>query len=335
MFLRLVRSAISLPILLLLLVSAACDREHTSEPTAAPKYASSGAAEFPYTVIDSNGAEVIFDAPPERIMVFDSAAVETLFAIGEGHRVAGTHKFVSFPPEASNVPRVGDAFNMDIEATVALNPDLVFVFSDTFLSQLRRAGLKVLYMKSLNHKFESTSDFIRMWGYITGGTQAAEASAARFDQRIHAIREEMESVNTLLRVFQDIGGFWTPGPDTLVGEVFELLKLDNIAHDITGYGAMSPEMIVARDPEIILTDDPDAIIRNPAFQNVSAVKTGRLIKPPSEALSIAGPRFAQGIEDLARLIYQESLSSSGLVDQAIEGTVPLRVTAVRKQVGAR
>lgn len=335
MLLRLVRTAVNPPLLLLLLIFTACERESTLEPTVAPEHINDGAADFPYAVVDSNGAEIVFDAPPERIVVFDSAAVETLFAIDEGHRIAGTHKFVSFPPEASNVPRVGDAFNMDIEATVALKPDLVFVFSDTFFSQLESVGLKVLYIKSLNDNFESTSDFIRMWGGITGGTHAAEASAARFEGRISAVRKNMENVTTRLRVFQDIGGFWTPGPNTLMGEVFELLKLNNIAHDITGYGAMSPEAIIARDPEIILTEDPDAIIRNPAFKNVSAVKTGRLITPPSEALSIAGPRFAQGIEDLVRLIYPKSLGSSSLIDEAIEEAMTQRVAAIRTKIGTR
>ncbi len=304
------------------------------EELAALAYSEPAAATFPYEVTDGNGRTIAFDKPPERIVAFDSAAVEALFDIGEGHRVAGTHKFVSFPPEASSVPRVGDAFNMDIEATVALNPDLVFVFSDTFLSQLEGVGLKVLYVKSLNDNFEGTADFIRMWGGITGGIHAAEASAARFEGRVRAVREKMEGVETRLKVFQDIGGFWTPGPNTLVGEVFELLKLDNIAHDISGYAAMSPETIVARDPEIILTSDPDSIMRHPAFKDVSAVKSGRVITPPSEALSIAGPRFAEGIEDLARLIYPELSGSSRSTHGVTEDAMPAHIAARRAAVGA-
>ena len=42
--------------------------------------------------------------------------------------MVGTHSFVFYPPEVANIPKVGDAFNTDIEAIVALQPDLVFIF---------------------------------------------------------------------------------------------------------------------------------------------------------------------------------------------------------------
>ena len=88
---------------------------------------------FPVTITDSNGTDLVFDKPPERIVVFDAAALEILFAIGEGDRIIATHSFVSYPPETDTIPRVGDAFNMDIEAIIAMEPDLVFIFAPTFL----------------------------------------------------------------------------------------------------------------------------------------------------------------------------------------------------------
>ena len=45
---------------------------------------------------------------------------------------------------------------MDIEAIVALEPDLVYVFYDRFNADLERAGLKVLYVKSLSHGFRGS-----------------------------------------------------------------------------------------------------------------------------------------------------------------------------------
>ena len=48
-------------------------------------------------------------------MAYDGAAVETLFAIGEGHRVVGTHSWVTYPPETESIAKLGDAFDVDIE----------------------------------------------------------------------------------------------------------------------------------------------------------------------------------------------------------------------------
>ena len=285
----------------LALVGLACGESETvSTPTPDP-----ATSLFPYTVVDSDGREIRFERPPERIVAFDSAAVETLFAIGEGHRVVATHSFVSHPPGVDGIPRVGDAFNMNIEATVALEPDLVFIFFPTFLDQLESAGLKVLYLETLSHDFIGIADYIRLWGGITGNPSDAEAVAADFEARVERIKEVIAPLGSGPSVFQDEGELWAPGPDTLIGEVFELLKLQNIAHDVSGYAQLSPEVIVDRDPEIVIASYGDTISLNPAFKNLSAVRDGRIFVPQSDALSTAGPRFIEGIEELAGWVYPD------------------------------
>ena len=96
-----------------------------------------------------------------------------------------------------------------------------------------------------------------------------------------------------------------------MGGVFDLLKLENIAHDISGYAQMSPEAIVDRDPQIVLTPDPESFTGNEAFKDVSAVREGRVFSLPSDTLSVAGPRFVQGIEELAKLAYPELFGAYG------------------------
>ena len=276
--------------------------EPEPDPTATPEPTP---ALFPYTVVGGDGAEVAFESPPERIVAFDSAVVEILFAIGEGHRVVGTHDFVDYPPEATDIPRLGSSFSINLEATVDVKPDLVFLFSDQFQGDLERAGLKVFYQKTLSDDFRKVADNIRMWGRITGGVDRAEDVASGFESRVRDIEETMASVDQAHSVFQDEGDLWTPGPDTLVGKVFELLKLKNIAHDISGYKQLSPEIVVERDPELIIAQYSDTISGNDAFKDVKAVKGGYVLVPQSNALSVAGPRFVEGIEEIAKWAYPD------------------------------
>ena len=86
-------------------------------------------------------------------------------------------------------------------------------------------------------------------------------------------------------------------------EVFDLLKLENAAADIEGYAQLSPEVIVEKDPTIIITSDPDEFYDDPAFANVRAVRNRAVVSLPSDSLSIAGPRFMDGVDELARLVY--------------------------------
>ncbi len=279
----------------------------TPEPTATPtpEPTTAAAGNFPVTVQSSDGREIVFERPPERIVAFDSAVVEILFAIGEGDRVAGTHDFVSYPPETESIKRVGDAFNMNIEAVVALEPDLVYVFFDRFVEDLERAGLKVLYVETLAQDFTKVADNVRLWGQIIGNPDAAEAVARDFEVRVEAIRAAMEQIEAGPTIFQDVGGFWTPGAGTLVQEVFDLLKLENIAAEIEGYAQLSPEVIVEKDPAVIISGSPESFSDDPAFENVRAVKDGAIYSLGSDALSIAGPRFVEGIEEIFRLVYPD------------------------------
>ena len=260
-------------------------------------------AVFPYSVTDANGDEVVFDKPVERVVAFSSAAVEALFAIGEGERVIATHSFVSYPPEADSVARVGDAFNMDIEAIVALEPDLVYIFFGRFEEDLERAGLKTLHLATLSDDFPQIADRVRMWGRIAGNPTAAERVAADFERQVQEVEDAMRPIAGGPVVFQNSGGFWTPGSGTLMQEVFDLLKLENAAADIEGYAQLSPEVIVEKDPTIIITSDPEEFYGDPAFAGVRAVRNRAVVSLPSDSLSIAGPRFMDGVEELARLVY--------------------------------
>ena len=298
-----IKASFCLALASLLLVSIGCGGPEPPPPTVEPSPTPVPA--FPLTIEDSNGNEVVFEGPPERIVAYDSAVVEILFAIGEGERIIATHDFVSYPPEAEDIPRIGDAFNVNVEAVVALEPDLVFLFAPTFLEELEGVGLHVLYLESLEDDFTRVADSIRLWGRIVGNREAAEAAVAEFELRVQRVIETMSGTDEGPSVFQDVGGLWTPGPDTLIGQVFEVLKMRNIAHDISGYAQLSPEIIVERDPDVIISSSADDMGGNPAFAGVTGVKNGRIFTPSSDALSIAGPRFVEGIEELARWVYPD------------------------------
>ena len=104
-------------------------------------------------------------------------------------------------------------------------------------------------------------------------------------------------------VFYDTGSLWTPGHDTLIGQTLDLLKLHNIAKDISGYKQYSKELIIQKNPQIIITPSPEYFANSSEFKNLTAVKNKRIITINQELLSVAGPRFIDGIEELGVAIY--------------------------------
>jgi len=262
---------------------------------------------FPLVLADSNGDQVAIDRSPKRIVAIDTAAVEILFAMGEGDRVAGTHIYFSLPG-AKSIERVGDAFTLNFEKIAALRPDLVYIFYARPLQELKKLGVPVLYLK-FPATFEEVADRMRLWGKLVDRPDAGEKLARRFELELDVVKRKVASVKEGPRVFHYEGsGLWTSGSGTLTQEVYALLKARNIFTDITGSKQVTPEAIVARDPQVVISvrpDGPEAIKSDPAFQAITAVKARKLFVVDGALLSVAGPRLMQGIEQVAKLLYPD------------------------------
>ena len=284
---------------MLLLVGLACGEDATATPTQTS----------PVVVIDSNGNEVTFTQPPEKIVSYDSPVVEFLFEMGEGSRIVGAHEFVNHPPESAAIPKVGNAFAINSESIVELEPDLVYTFYGSSVRDLENLRIKVLYLETPN-TLEGIAEQMRMWGKILDNEEAAELMAQEFESKVDEIVASLTSVTEGPRLFHDDTFFFTVGTGTLMGQVYTMLKADNIAFDVPDnlYGQLSPEIVVDRDPEIIITTTPERpqeILDDPALQNVTAVKEGKVYAIDGDLVNVAGPRFVEAIEEVAKLLHPD------------------------------
>src|SRR5262249_42255477 len=69
--------------------------------------------------------------PHERIVCLTEETVETLYLLGEEHRIVGVSGYAVRPARVRREkPRVSAFISADIEKILALAPDLVLTFSD-------------------------------------------------------------------------------------------------------------------------------------------------------------------------------------------------------------
>src|SRR5438132_4719651 len=69
--------------------------------------------------------------PPERIVCLTEETVETLYLLGEDHRIVGVSGYAVRPPRVrKEKPRVSAFISADVPKILALKPDLVLTFSD-------------------------------------------------------------------------------------------------------------------------------------------------------------------------------------------------------------
>src|SRR5512141_3446505 len=94
-------------------------------------------------------SSLLSQAPPHprRVVCLTEETTETLYRIGAGDLVVGVSGFTVRPPEARRKPRVSAFLSADVEAILALRPDLVVGFSDLqadIARELVRRGVPVL-----------------------------------------------------------------------------------------------------------------------------------------------------------------------------------------------
>jgi iron complex transport system substrate-binding protein len=256
----------------MLLVGASCgggndnkgSRTSSFEDNPTPIQGVSTAAAFPVTVQRSDGKALTVAQPPKRIVSLSPGATEIIYAIGAQQSLAAVDKQANFPEAAAQFPAKVDAFEPNVEAITALNPDLVIVAGDTsgLIAKLDSLNIPVLY-QDINEDIRTIDDVmgqIRVLGQITGNDQNALALISSLGERVSRIKEAMQGLpsQSAPNVYHELDStYFSASDDTVVGDVYRILKMKNIAGDGGGveYPQLTQEAILAANPRIIVLAD--------------------------------------------------------------------------------
>ena len=150
------------PVLLIVLL-AACAPAPSSTPgstvaaSPSPSAAPSDPPAYPVTLSDDTGRAVTLEAEPERIVSLAPSNTEIVCALDACDLIVGVTDFDDYPPEVADVDNVVTMAQVDVEAVVAAEPDLVIAAGNELtptavIEQLTDLGLTVmtLYPESLD-----------------------------------------------------------------------------------------------------------------------------------------------------------------------------------------
>ncbi len=300
---------------LVALVALACngdDSGATATPTAVQEaVAAPSPAVFPVTVTDSNGKQLVFDSSPESIVALAPSFVEVLFAVGAGDAVVAVDQNTDFPPEAATRTKLS-GFEPSVEGIAALEPDLVIIFFDPggLEEALEGLGIPVLFLAS-PQSVEGVFEQIELLGQATGHADDAELLIDGMREGIDAIDEKLAAVPEGPRVFHEVGPeLYTASDDDFVGDLYIILKAQNIATGAGPFPQLTEEAVIAADPEVIILADvpavtPEEVKARPGWDSVSAVQNDRVFAVDPDLVSRQGPRLVDGLEELARVLYPD------------------------------
>ena len=106
---------------------------------------------------------------PRRIVCLSDETTETLYLLGEQHRIVGVSGFTTRPPEARLKPRVSAFSSADFDSIVKLEPDLVLTFSDVQAEITRELVLRGIAVFNFNQRsIDEIFDMITLLSRLVG-----------------------------------------------------------------------------------------------------------------------------------------------------------------------
>ena len=139
-------------------------------------------APAPGLPVDDLGRTVALTQPAQRIVSLSPSTTELLFDLGAGSRVVGRTRWCDYPPQAAEVPSVGDGLNPNVELVLSRTPDLV-VFYRSGANQGAIARLDRLGVATASVRLDRLADLprvTRLLGRLTGTSGSADSLAATF-----------------------------------------------------------------------------------------------------------------------------------------------------------
>jgi iron complex transport system substrate-binding protein len=262
-----------------------------------------------YQVTDDRGVQVSFDKPPQRIVSLLPSLTEMVCALGQCDRLVGVDRYSNYPDRVRQMPVVGGGLDPNIEAIVALKPDLVLMATSAQAgARLQALGLKVMALEPKTHAdvkrvletlglVLGVSDAWRVWQGIEAAMQAAEKS----------LPERLKS----MRVYFEVNRApYAAGEASFIGETLSWLGVKNIVPASMGpFPLINPEFVVRANPDVIMVGDVNysGMDGRPGWAAIRAIANRQVcVFTPvqSDMLVRPGPRMADGARLMAQCLLK-------------------------------
>ena len=262
------------------------------------------------TLPQANGESLTLTEPAERIITLAPNLAELLFAAGAGGQLIAVVEFSNYPARVTQLPRVGDAFRIDLESILELEPDLVIAWksgnSQTALQKLEQLGVTVWQIE-----ITRPEDIAKTLEHMAraAGTEAEGMTNARH-QRDRLVRLQNQNANKVpVDYFYQIAArpLYTINGQHIISRGLEICGGVNVFSDLPALAPqISRESVILANPQVMIA--PQNSGETPALQEwqewprLQAVRDNNMIYLPADEISQATPRLLDSIEQACKLL---------------------------------
>lgn len=238
--------------------------------------------------------------PPQRIVSLLPALTEAVCVLGACQRLVGVDRYSNWPAQVRQLPQLGGGLDPNIEAIVALKPDLVLTAaSSPAANRLKALGLKVLVLEPVT--FADVYPMLQQVAQHVGVSPAQVQQVwATVQADLAQAAERMPAQARGAQVYFEVNPApFAAGRASFIGEVMHRMGLINTVPESLGpFPKLNPEFVVRANPALIIVAQRESagLTRRPGWQRIDAVAHQRLCTLSDEQSDIMvrpGPRIAE------------------------------------------
>ena len=263
------------------------------------------------SVRDDYGNEIRLEKAATRIVSLAPHLTELVYAAGAGARLVGAVEYSDFPAAARSLPRVGSDARIDLEAVIALRPELIVAWPNAgslrAVERLAELGLPVF--RSEPRELDDIARTLERLGRLAGSSAQADAAATAFRARTASLQRRY-GAGRKVRVFYQI---WDR-PLLTVNGAHMISKVIAVCGGENVFAAL-PLLVPEVDAEAVLRANPQAIVASGSndaqpqwlemwrrFPGLAATAQGQLYSIPADLIQRQTPRILDGAERLCTIL---------------------------------
>lgn len=273
----------------------------------------------------ANGETLVLPGPARRIITLAPNLAEILFAAGAGDRLKAVVEYSNFPEQVSDIQRVGDAFRIDLEQIVALEPDLVIAWASgnpqSALNKLEQLGIKVWQLEI--SRPEQIAEAVANMSLAAGTEDIGKAKASRLISKLTKL--EIDNLNKApVSYFFQVAShpLYTVNGEHIISQGLELCGGENVFSELAVLAPqVSRESVILANPEMLISaldheELPSLEIWND-WPQLQAVSNGNMFYLPADQISQATPRFLDSIALACQFLDEVRSTATTAVEEPL------------------
>lgn len=261
-------------------------------------------------LVGAGGPGLAHAQAAQRVVSLLPSLTEVVCALDACARLVGVDRYSNWPPSVQDLPQLGGGIDPNIEAIVALQPDLVLLAASSRAgARLRSLGLNVHVMEPQN-RADLTRAVHELTALLGLPAQRGEQLLEHIEAGVSAAAARLPEAARGWRVyFEASPAPYAAGPGSFIGELLQALGLVNIIDPALGaFPKINPELVVRADPDLIMGGQNAAsqMQARPGWASLRALQAQQVcaFAPAQRDMLVRpGPRLPEAAEAVVDCIH--------------------------------